>query len=275
MNTNHANEFGVNPKFLPPDELWELFEMLLPPWPAKPKGGRPPMSDKQAFFAIYYIMVTGIQWKALPRSLGAPSTVHDRYQKWVRMGLFMDHWRLGLYVYNYLRGLDWKWQAMDGAITKAPLGCENTGLNPTDRAKNGTKRHVLSDGAGIPLAVVATGANRNDFKETQRVLDGIAIARPEPTKRKKQNLCLDKGYDYPEVSKILNEYGYTAHIRSRGEERSSKKNTPGHRARRWVVERTHSWMNRNRRLLIRWEKKTANYEAFLHLACAAITVRQI
>jgi len=249
--------------------------MLLPPWPEKPKGGRPPMSDEKAFFAIYYILVSGIQWKALPRSLGRSSTVNDRYRKWVRLGLFMDLWRFCLYVYDYLHGLDWEWQAMDGAMTKAPLGCENTGPNPTDRAKKGTKRHVLTDGEGIPLSVVVTAANRNDFKETKNVLDNIVIERPEPTEKEVQNLCMDKGFDYPEVRELVDEYGYTAHIRSRGEESSKKKNIPGYRARRWVVERTHSWMNRFRHLLIRWEKKTENYEAFIHLACAVITIRRI
>jgi transposase len=261
----------VDPKFLPSEELWEAVEKLLPPWPPKPNGGCPPMPDKKAFFAIFYILRTGIQWKALPRSLGAGSTVHDRFQKWVREGVLLELWRAGLHKYDELKGLDWEWQAIDGAMTKAPLGCENTGPNPTDRAKKGTKRHLLTEGNGMPISVVVTGANRNDFKETKNVFDNIVVDRPKPTTRKKQNLCGDKGYDYPEVHELVKEYGYTGHIKTRGEESSAKAKIPGYRARRWVVERTHSWMNRFRRLLIRWEKKTENYEAFLHLACAFIT----
>jgi len=273
MNTNHATEdYGVNPAYLPPPKLWELFESRLPPPKPKPKGGRPLMPDKKAFYAIYYVLRTGIQWKALPRTLGAASTVHDRVQKWRDEGLFIDLWRLSLFIYDHMVGIKWQWQAMDGAMTKAPLGGDNTGPNPTDRAKSGTKRHLLADGNGVPISVVVTGANRNDFKETERVIENIVISRPKPTKKKKQNLSLDKGFDYPEVPELLENYGYTAHIRTRGEEIENKKTIPGYRSRRWVVERTHSWMNRFRRILTRWEKKTENYEALLHLTCAHITL---
>lgn len=88
-------------------------------------------------------------------------------------------------------------------------------------------------------------------------------------------MCLDKGYDYDEVRALLQEFGFTAHIRSRGEEAEAIKNEAGYRARRWVAERTHSWMNRFRAILIRWEKKAANYIGFLHLACAFITHKHI
>ena len=86
-------------------------------------------------------------------------------------------------------------------------------------------------------------------------------------------MCLDKGYDYIDIRELINEWGYTAHIKSRGQEESERKEIPGYRARRWVVERTHSWFNRFRRLLIRWEKKVENYVAFLHFACAVMTYR--
>lgn len=84
-------------------------------------------------------------------------------------------------------------------------------------------------------------------------------------------MCLDKGYDYDEVRELALEFGYTAHIRSRGEEAQLIKRRARFKARRWVAERTHSWMNRFRRILIRWEKKPENYFAMLHLACAWIT----
>jgi putative transposase len=178
-----------------------------------------------------------------------------------------------LHEYDELQGIDWEWQSMDGAMTKAPLGGEKTGKNPTDRAKIGTKRSLLTDGRGVPLSIEVTGANTHDKRMVEATLDGIPIARPEATEDNPQNLCLDKGYDYVDVRELVNEYGYTAHIPVRGEDTSKRKKIPGYRARRWVVERTHSWMNRFRRLLIRWEKKVANYKAFLHFACAWITFR--
>jgi putative transposase len=97
--------------------------------------------------------------------------------------------------------------------------------------------------------------------------------RPTPTRRNAQNVCLDKGYDYDEVRALAIEFRYTAHIRARGEEAQAIKRRAGFRARRWVVERTHSWMNRFRRILIRWEKRADTYVAMIHLACAVITWR--
>jgi putative transposase len=117
------------------------------------------------------------------------------------------------------------------------------------------------------------GANRNDFKLARATIESIAIARPNPTPAAPQGLCLDKGYDFEEVRDLLDEFGYTAHIRARGEEAQALKREAGYKARRWVVERTHSWMNRFRRLLIRWEKKPENYLGLLHLVCAFITYR--
>ena len=111
------------------------------------------------------------------------------------------------------------------------------------------------------------------MKMTEGTLLAIIIERPEPTERAPQNISLDKGFDYDEVRELLTAWGYTAHIRTRGEEAAAKKRVPGYRARRWVVERTHSWLNRFRRLLIRWEKKVDNYLAMLHFACTWITFR--
>jgi len=104
-------------------------------------------------------------------------------------------------------------------------------------------------------------------------LQALIIARPQPTEDQPQHMCLDKAYDYDEVRETLAAWGYTAHIRTRGEEVRAKQEIPGYRTRRWVVERSHSWMNRFRRLLVRWEKKVENYLAMVHFACAFICFR--
>ena len=136
------------------------------------------------------------------------------------------------------------------------------------------KRSLLTDGRGVPIGLVIDGANRNDFKMTKETIKSIPIQHPKPTRNSPQGICLDKGYDYDEVRDILHEFGYTAHIRARGEEAKEIKKKTGRKARRWVVERTHSWMNRFRGILIRWSKKPENYLALLHLACAYITYGQ-
>jgi Transposase DDE domain len=107
------------------------------------------------------------------------------------------------WMYDNTNRIDWKWQAMDGVITKAPLGEKSTRPNPTDRSKSGTKRSVLVDGKGVPIDVSIDGANRHDMKMSKATLQSIVIYRPEPTIRSKQHMCLDKGYDFPEVYELL------------------------------------------------------------------------
>jgi putative transposase len=150
---------------------------------------------------------------------------------------------------------------------------KKTGANPTDRGKSGVKRSVLTEGQGVPIGLAVDGANRHDMKLVEQTLTSIVIERPEPTQEQPQRMCMDKGYDYEEVRDTLMEFGFTAHIRARGEEAQALKRQAGFKARRWVVERTHSWMNRFRRILIRWDKKADNYLAFLHFACALIAFR--
>ena len=104
------------------EALWVRIEPLLPPERPKLAGGRPRMPDRPAMEAIFYVLRTGCQWKALPRALGAGSTVHDRFQEWVRAGVFERMWAAGLMAYEQAHDIDWGWLAMDGAMTKAPLG---------------------------------------------------------------------------------------------------------------------------------------------------------
>ncbi len=137
------------------------------------------------------------------------------------------------------------------------------------------KRSVLTEAHGIPVGVAVDGANRHDMKLVRQTIESMncVAQRPTPTEEKPQGMCLDKGYDFDEVRSTLEEFGFTAHIKARGEEAKELKREAGQRARRWVVERTHSWMNRFRRLLIRWDKKPENYVGFLHFSCALIAFR--
>ena len=133
------------------------------------------------------------------------------------------------------------------------------------------------DAAGIPLAVETAGANLPDmclFGPTLEHVDDLPVKRPEPTVTALQGLCLDKGYDYPIVRELITMFRFISHLKRRGEEQVEKKRNPLFKARRWVVERTHSWFHRFRRLLIRWEKKIENYEGFLHFVCGIICFRQ-
>ena len=135
-----------------------------------------------------------------------------------------------------------------------------SGLNPTtDRGKRGTKRHVLVDQKGIPLSVLITSANTHDMKVTTNTLDNVVVKRSSD----KQNLCLDKGYDFSEIEREVIKRRYIMHIRHRGEGRAIKTRYY-YSARRWVIERTNSWHNRFRKLLVRYEKKSTNYLALVN-----------
>lgn len=135
------------------------------------------------------------------------------------------------------------------------------------------KRSVLTEAHGVPVGIVVSGANCPDMKLVQDTIERVPVDRPQPTEDAPQGMCMDKGYDYAPVRDTIEQAGFTAHIRSRGEEAEAKKHKRGSKPRRWVVERTHSWMNRFRRILIRWQKKDDNYLAFLHFACALIALR--
>ena len=125
----------------------------------------------------------------------------------------------------------------------------------------------------MPIGLAVEGANRHDLTLVRATLERIVAERPEATDEEEQGMCLDKGYDYDEVREILEEFGFTAHIKARGEEAQELRAEAGKQARRWVVERSHSWLNRFRRLLVRWDKKAENDIAFLHFACALIAFR--
>src|SRR5713226_142422 len=258
------------------DELWTVLQPLLPVQVNTHRfgGGRPRVSDRACSDAIFYVLRTGCQWQALDQTeLCAHATAHDRFQEWVQAGVFLKLWQSGVEQFDELCGIDWNWLSMDGAMTKAPLGGGKTGPNPTDRGKSGVKRSVLTEGHGVPIGLTIEGANRHDMKLTGSTIESIIIERPELNEQQPQGMCLDKGYDYDEVRTILHEFGFTAHIRPRGEEAMVIKQEAGFKARRWVVERAHSWMNRFRRLLVRWDKKPENYLAFVHFACGLIAFR--
>jgi transposase len=148
---------------------------------------------------------------------------------------------------------------------------DHTGPNPTDRAKSGVKRHILTDSRGVPLAACLSAANVHDKWLAADVLDAVVIRAPRGPRRPK-HVCLDKGYDYLDVEVEICMRGVVPHIRRRGE--SPMIGCVRGKPRRWIVERTNSWHNRFRALLIRWERKAANYLALVHLACGIIAFQQ-
>ncbi|WP_204248399.1 IS5 family transposase [Hymenobacter sp. PAMC 26628] len=260
------------------DTLWARLAPLLPAHVGKahPLGcHRPRIPDRDARSAIFFVLRTGCQWKALDATgLCQSSTAHSRFQQWVQAGVFARRWDEALGDYDELLGLNFAWMALDGSLHKAPLGGKKTGPNPPDRGNGGVKRSLLTEARGIPVGLVLDGANRHDGKLVESTWASVppqaeAARDAHRAAGGQQGLCLAAGYASKQVRELLAALGYTAHIRPRGEEVQAKK--AGQKARRWAVERTHSWRNRFRHLLIRWAKKPENYLAMLHFACARIT----
>jgi transposase len=125
------------------DTFWEKAESLLPHkerdsgkvYRRKPGGGRPPMEPRTVLEAVFYVLRTGIQWKALPKEFGAASSIHRYFRFWCEQGFFKALWISGLGAYDEAKGIKWTWLSADGCMTKAPLAQETVGKNPTDRGK--------------------------------------------------------------------------------------------------------------------------------------------
>jgi transposase len=132
----------------------------------------------------------------------------------------------------------------------------------------------LVDERGVPLSLVASGANVHDMKLLVPTLDRTVLARPQPDPEQPQNLCADAGYKGEPAGAAAQARNYQPQIKQRKEEAEAKLNQPGWKARRWVVERTHSWFNRYRKLLVSFEKTEASYVGLLSLAAALICWRQ-
>lgn len=259
-----------------PDEMWRRIRPSLPAEKRPGTPGRPNVPFRKVINGILFVLRTGCQWKALPGRFGSASTVHRRFQQWVKAGIIDEIVAVTIDWYDRCRGIDWRWQAADTKMSPAPLGGEATGPNPTDRGKCGTKRHLMVDGRGVPLAFHLSGANRHDLKGLRSLLgEGLLVERPEASEEAPQHLCLDKAYDAEEAELLLEELGYTGHIKRQGEKEEPGIGEVVYPARRWKVERSISWLNNMRKLRVRWEKKGENYRGLWLLAAALVTYRRI
>jgi putative transposase len=219
------------------------------------------------------VEVPSLEWNAVRRDwFGVSSSVvHERFQRWTRMGVFEKLMkRMAQYYAREHGGISWKWQAMDSKHSAAPLGGETTGKNPTDRGKSGAKINLLVDGRGAPISVVLTGANRHDKVSAMDLIVSVVLKRPA---HKEQHLCADKAYDSDDLRTFVASAGYEAHIKANPRrkelaEGGGAEHPPNdesskriHPARRWMVERTISWPLKRRSLRIRWAKKAENWLA--------------
>ncbi|NUY06094.1 IS5 family transposase [Paraburkholderia youngii] len=255
------------------NELWAALEPLIPVFTPSPNGGRRrTVDDRAALDGILYVLQTGIPWEELPQELGFGSgmTCWRRLRDLQAAGVWEQ---LHLALLRRLREhdqIDWERASIDGASVSKPPGGQETGRNPTDRGKLGSKRHIVVDARGIPLAITVTGANRHDSMAFESTLDAIpAVAGLNGRPRKRPGkLHADKGYDFARCRHYLGKRGIKARIARRGVE--SKEKLGRHR---WVVERTHAWFAGFGKLRIRFERRLDIHVALLSLAAAVICSR--
>jgi transposase len=256
------------------DALWERIQPLLPPppprrfrWP-----GRKPLDYRKILTGILFVLKTGIAWDDLPADLGCGcgKTCRHYLQLWHQAGVWRQLHALLLAELNGADQIDWSRGLIDASFAKAPEGGEDTGPNPTDRSKSGSKHHVLTDAQGIPLAAKVTAANVNEVTQVFAVLTDLQPVggKPGPKREKPDRLQGDRGYDSEPVRHLLRWLGITPVLAARNTEHGS-----GLGVYRWFVERTISWLHAFGRLRRRLDRLTEIQEAFLRLACAIICIR--
>lgn len=257
-----------------PDDLWGRVESLLENrYPPSVKGA--PRADlRRVLDGIIYRMRTGAQWARLPRQFGAKSTVHGWFQRLAADGVLEEIWAQLAAECDAFGLVEWEWQSADGVMGKSRFDGDKRGRNPTDRGKMGTKKHLLVDQSGGPLSVIIAAANINDHLLLRDTIDQIVLSRPS-LEEVIQHLCLDKAYDNQPTTDLLDQTGYVPHVRRIGEEKLDNAAAKTHPARRWVVERTISWLQKCRAILIRYDKKSTNYHGLVQLACALLWYRRL
>ena len=235
-----------------PDALWDLIEPLLAGSSVRPRGGRPRVPYRACLMGILFVLRSGIPWQMLPTGTGL-RIGHDvlaTLRDWQQEGIWdLMHFAL----LNWLardRDIDWSRAIVDTCSVRAVCGGAKTGPNPTDRGKRGSKRHLICDGHGIPLAVRLTGANRNDSQEALALVDAIPPLQGERGRPRCRPVCVlgDRGYDAAAIRHGLRARHILPLLAMRRTTHGS-----GLGRWRWVVERTFAWLNQFRRLRVRYD----------------------
>ena len=253
------------------EPLWEQFAVLLPERPSvaptHPLGcHRPRVSDRVVFDHVIAALVHGSGYERIASPGCSDATIRRRLQEWAAVGLSEQVHTLALRAYDRMLGLDLADLAVDGCLTKAPSGGEVAGRSPVDRGKQGLKRSLVTDGGGIPLHVVSAGANRHDAPLLEPTLAGLDRLDRLPDDL---TVHLDHGYDGSPSRTLLDEFGFEGAIARKGVP------APIQAGSRWVVERTHSWMNGYGKLRRCTEKLQRTVDFYLFLAAALVVLRQL
>lgn len=254
------------------EPLWDQFAALLPVREgysaSHPLGcHRRRVPDRVVFEHVVLALVHGSGYERIASPGCSDRTIRRRVKQWAELGIAQRVHALALDAYDRVIGLGLTEVSVDGCITKAPSGGERAGRSPVDRGKQGLKRSVASDACGVPLGIVSDGANRHDSPLLAPTLEAARTqvgAMPEGV-----NVNLDRGYDSAKSRALLAELGFTAEIAGKGIP------APIQAGKRWVVERTHSWMNDYGKLRRCTEKSGKAVDFYLYLAATLVTLRML
>lgn len=251
------------------DELWQRLQPLLPPPPPRRFRfpGRKPLDYRKILTGILFVLKTGMAWDDLPAELGCGcgKTCREHLKRWYRSGVWHRLHQLLLTELDEAGQIDWSRAAVDAAFAKAPLGGEDTGPNPTDRGKSGSKHHLLVEGHGIPLSVTTTAANVPEIKRVIPLVVEIPPVSEQTQPKQPERMYADRGYDSEPHRDILRWLGIEPLFARRRTEHGS-----GLGVYRWVVERTLSWLHSMGRLRRRLSRATEIHDALLRLTCGLI-----
>ena len=253
------------------EPLWGEFAALLPerpPYaPTHPLGcHRRRVPDRLVFEHVIAALVHGSGYERIASPGCSDGTIRRRLKEWAAAGLSEQVHTLALRAYDRMIGLELDDLAVDGCVTKAPSGGEAAGRSPVDRGKQGLKRSLVTDGGGIPLHVVAAGANRHDAPLLGPTLAGLDKLDRLPDEL---TVHLDRGYDGGPTRALLDALGFDGAIARKGVP------APIQAGSRWVVERTHQWMNGYGKLRRCTEKLRPVVDVYLFLAAALVVIRQL
>lgn len=254
------------------EELWSTLAPLLPEHPPAPRGGRPRVPDRLCVQGIIFVLREGIRWQSLPTALGwgSGSTCYRRFAEWTAAGVW-EQAHVALVTALGKQGLlNLERAVVDSCSLRAVRGGTHTGPNPTDRAKKGCKRHLLTDGHGLPLVVQTGPANRRDEQRLPSLLWWLWTVLSYGWRCRPGALLADRGYGFPWSITLVLGWGIRALVAARGAPHGSGL---GHS--RYVVERTHSWFEHYRRLVRCYETTGAHYQGFYQLAACAICAKRL
>ena len=234
-----------------------------------PVPRRKPLDYRKVLTGIIFVLKTGIPWEELPQEMGCGCgmTCLNYLNAWQRAGVWEKLHQILLAELEQADKLDWSRAAVDSAKARALGGGDQTGPNPTDRGKPGTKHHVLTEGQGVPLVTHSTGANVPDVNELLPLVDDIPPVRRKADRPRgvPDNLYADRAYDSQPHRQELEARGIDPHLARRRTEHGS-----GLGVYRWVAERTLSWLHSFRRLRLRTDREGPVHDAFVSLASALI-----